>query len=189
MSISCVLEDIDPIFNILKDRRIFWICRHASFPKFSNQSISKISRLPTIFSKRIRDFLNHLELFGGLKVKYNCFKESWTRPKIRESSKWWGFGPKLILKVTSPKWSRIILRSFRAHLFLKFTVKFPAPDPNTDFPGFYMKTHPLHVRIGYWQRSAKWLRPAQRKDCEQSNARRWHPHQTVFRDGAYGIRL
>ena len=53
--------------------------------------------------------------------------------------------PKWILKVTSPKGSRIILWSFWGILFLKFTVKMPPRPPRPqirifqDFPGFSIR--------------------------------------------------
>ena len=51
----------------------------------------------------------------------NWFGESWTRPEIRKTWKWWvfKFSQKCNRKVTNPEWSRIIIRSFRATLYVQ----------------------------------------------------------------------
>ena len=69
--------------------------------------------------------LDMCEYPGVSKVQNNWFGESWTCPKIWTQWKWWVFEffPKWNRTVTSPTWSRIIIRSFRATLFLKLTVK------------------------------------------------------------------
>ena len=58
-----------------------------------------------------------------------------------------GFFGKWILKVTSPQWSRIILRSFWANLLMKFVTKIAPrtlPDPESGFcPGSSMGNQPL----------------------------------------------
>ena len=57
---------------------------------------------------------------------------------------------KWILKNTNPEWRRIILRSFRVTLFLKFTTKMAhqtPPDPKSpfflDFPDMYIGNQPF----------------------------------------------
>ena len=88
-------------------------------------------------------FLNYLEQVGVLTIQNSWFGESWSRPlgpKIMKNMTFSIF-PKWKLKVTSPKWSRIILRSFRATLFLEFTIKIAPrpPDPKTVFCQIFHK--------------------------------------------------
>ena len=70
---------------------------------------------------------------------------------------------KWILKVTNPKWSRIILRSFWAHLSIIFTIKMPPPRPQTPNPDFvpYFPDFPAFSRIPPLQQCgqyAPWVR-------------------------------
>ena len=75
-------------------------------------------------------------------------------PKIMKMRTFRGF-PKWSRKVTSPKWSRIIRRSFRATLFLKFTIKMVPPPcsetPDPEFPSFFVNLLQAFRRISYWK--------------------------------------
>ena len=77
------------------------------------------------------------------KVKNNWFGESLSRPPGPKTTKMEGVGvlPKWNRKVTSPKSSRIILRSFWATLFSKFTVEMPPPPqtPNQAFSRLFYR--------------------------------------------------
>ena len=59
------------------------------------------------------------------RYKDSRFQDSNIKPHSRVFRKW-------NLKATSSKWSRTILRSFRASLFSKFTIKWPPRPPPTD---------------------------------------------------------
>ena len=104
-------------------RRIFRIVRPPSFPQFPN-------------FKMVRDVsLDYLDYLGGSKVKDNGFWEPWScplGPKIMKMKTFLIFG-KSKLKVTSPMWSRIILRSFWATPLFKFRVNMA---PRTTSPPF-----------------------------------------------------
>ena len=78
---------------------------------------------------------NYLESFGGSEVQHNWLGETWTRPKIRNHSNDGSSGsPKWNLKVTSPKWSRIMLRSFRPLFSQHLQSKLPPRPPQTPTP-------------------------------------------------------
>ena len=79
------------------------------------------------------------------KLKRICFLGPWTRPLNPRTMKMIVFRTflKWNQKVTSPKWSRIILRSFWPILFVEFIVQMVPQTPQTpnldfspDFPGF-----------------------------------------------------
>ena len=68
---------------------------------------------------------------GASKIKNKWFWGSWLRPLCKKTMKIKAFRvfPKSVLKVTSPKWCRIILRRCWAILSRIFTVKMIPPDP------------------------------------------------------------
>ena len=72
-------------------KRIFNIFRHASFPHFPN-SISRFLRFPNIIISNMIVFWTIWGILVSPKLKDNWFWESWTRPKISKSWKWWVFG-------------------------------------------------------------------------------------------------
>ena len=79
--------------------------------------------------------------------------------------------PKWIQKVTSPKWSRIIVRSFRATLFWKITVRM-AP-----------QTHPPDPKLWFFPYRIRWAEDRWLPGCLEAHDR--------FRDclcAALGIR-
>ena len=175
------LEDIDPIFKFyykfsfscfsdrcwshIQDfrefiRRIFGICRHASFPTNSNLSMCNPLRFPEIlFLKWVWN--SWFRWSGLVSPQDNWFGQSWTRPPSPKSinMKIFRFFGKWILKVTSPKCIRIILGSFCA--ILKFTVDMspprplqtPNPDLFVDFPDFYRKYDPYYMMLGKVRRA------------------------------------
>ena len=118
ISISCFLEDIDPILPnfhfmfsgrswyhiqaFLKSiRRIFGICRLRLF--HNNPSFRfRVWRFPTIICLEMDSgFLsNYLEYHGVSKDKWDWFGESWTHPPSPKNIKMNGLGfvPKRILK-------------------------------------------------------------------------------------------
>ena len=101
----------------------FRISQHASFPKLSISEIAEFRK--NNICKMMLDFLVFVKSFGGAKVHYNGFWGPWTFPP----------GPNIMkimtfltcgewkLKVTCPKWSRIILRSFWALQSSKYKLK------------------------------------------------------------------
>ena len=92
-------------------------------------------------------FLHLLKHLGvATKIESNWFWESWSRPPGPKRMTMMGFRVFLkwiLIKVTSPKRSRIIIRSSRANLFIKLTID-PSPDPKSGFSGrsltFYRKS-------------------------------------------------
>ena len=76
-------------------------------------------------------------------------------PKIMRMKSFRVF-PKWILKVSSPKRSRGILRNFRATRFLKIAVKMAAQTPNPYFLGFprnfYRKSKFFRNTGSFWTR-------------------------------------
>ena len=90
ISISCSLEDIDPIFKISRtfktDLRDFW---RTSFPKTSIFWISKLMRLPRMFFfKVIWIFLDQLESLGVSK-SLNHENDRFSVSPIMKSKSYW----------------------------------------------------------------------------------------------------
>ena len=83
-SISCVLEDIDPISNIFKN--LLGIYRRLSCPTFSKKQCSQVRYLYTYFLlKDVGLPLKYLRCLGVSKDRSSWFWEPWTRPKIPTS--------------------------------------------------------------------------------------------------------
>ena len=120
-------------------KRIFRIVRFPFFKTFAHIYIFEVlGFLPIFCFKDASEIvLNYLQQVCVSRVDNNCFWET-MKMSFRISPKW-------NRKVTNPKWTWIIIRSFRAYLFLKFTIKMspptpPPPDPKSGcfwkFPGF-----------------------------------------------------
>ena len=91
-----------------------------------NFEISKI----TCFENVLGVFLELFRIIWTSKIENNWFGEAWTRPKIRKARRWGLFVfPEINRKVISPKWSRIILRSFWANLLIEFTIEMARQTP------------------------------------------------------------
>ena len=127
------IQDVQELF-----RRIAWIVRYPSLRTFLFW-ISEILRLPKIINESESGlFVICLRYPSVTKKKYYWFWDLEPRPKIEKLRKWWvsGFSKWWNRIVINPKWSRIILRSFWAILFIIFTIKI-APqtpiDPKSDF--------------------------------------------------------
>ena len=89
---SCFLEDIDPIFKNFKRsiRHIFRIFQCASFPIFQRTRYSRSGNFENkIFQEWLGIFLEFCSNLVSPKLKNNWFGESWTRPTIQTSWKWW----------------------------------------------------------------------------------------------------
>ena len=116
-------------------KRIFGICKSPSVLCFNNFSflIFEISK-PAIFQKWFGIFIG---LFGASpKINNIGFGESWSPPLGPETMNMKGFRvfTKWILKVTTPKWSRITLRSFGAIQVQNLQQKLPPRPPQTPNP-------------------------------------------------------
>ena len=161
ISIARLWIDIDPIFNTKIPFHVFWrywshiqgfhkipchvfwksgvvgprlfqTFQNARFPKFWDAH-NHIFRNRFVFSW----FL--LKYIGVPKNKSNWFWESWSRPLGPKTMIMMGFRVflKWILKVTIPKWGRIILRSFWAIHFIIFTIKWPPKSPSDPKSNFF----------------------------------------------------
>ena len=84
--------------------------------------------------------LNYLKHSGVSKDKSYWFWESWSRPLGPKTMNMEGFRVfgRWDRKTISPKWSTINLRSFRANLFLKFTVEM-TPRPTRPQKRFFSR--------------------------------------------------
>ena len=149
MSSWKILIDIDSIFKIFrKNRRIFGMFGPTFSEKKKNFRFPQFWYFQKYYLPKVFRFFDYLEYPGVSKYKQHWCWESWKRPpspKIIKMMTCWVY-PKLILKVSSSKWSRMILRSFCAILLMKFIIKMPPPAPNPldpkstifpDFPGSF----------------------------------------------------
>ena len=92
----------------------------------------------SMFHKWFWFFLNYFGVIWCPKIKYNWCWKSCSRPLGPTTMNMMSFRVFLwwIRKITSPKWSGMILRSFWAILWMKFTVKMPSQTPQTPSPDF-----------------------------------------------------
>ena len=149
MSISCFLANIAPIFTTFKNiRRIFRISRSPSFPKKQNCGVTRFWYFKNNIFQTNRDCSWIIwSLFVPPTLNLIGLGSHGHAHQVRKLWKW-DF-PKRKLKVTSPKWNRIILQSFWATFLMKFTIKMVPQTPQTpnldfpDFPRFSIGNRPL----------------------------------------------
>ena len=102
--------------------------RRASFRKLK---FSKLEQFPNNRFEMTLDFLRKVKELYRFKAQNDWFRGSWTcppGPNIMEMMTLWVF-VKWKLKVTSPIWSRIILRSFLPFQSSKHRMKMTSQTP------------------------------------------------------------
>ena len=125
-----------PIFS-----KIFKMCEVQHFVISKHNILWYEFGLSKVFSKYC----------GVPEIKYNWFCERWSRPlgPKTDGNDGFQFLLKWNRKVTHPKWSRIIIRSFRPTLLLISTIP-PPPDPPNPESGFFPDFLTQHYR-NRWQ--------------------------------------
>ena len=165
----------------------FYGTRFVMFVDVVNFQISE----NIIFENNLLCFLNYSEQFGGAKVRNKWFWGSWScllGPKIMIMMNFLIFG-KWNRKVTSPKWSRIVLQSFWATLFSKLSVKMgwqTTLDPKCKFSHFlwfsigsyrlcfWLPEVSLVIRGGPWHQGDRMQQSPGPDGRSCLQARSWH---------------